>query len=315
MQTISVGIDIAKDKFDVAFLKEDRSSSIDTFRNNTVGINRFIDSLSKQGTEETVPCVIESTGMYHLPVALMVTNAGYRVNCINPLLTKKYQRSSVRNAKTDRIDALRLAAIGLQEQNLFIFRADPKAIEAKKIVNYVSKLETFKQQLKASTEAMKAMKAITGLKVDLSHAQSAIKLIQEQIDSLTDEVVLRTPEAILKLGDEMKGISKERTALLFALIGDKEFASRDSLVAFLGMDVMPRESGKWRGKGRLSKRGNGYGRKLLYQIAWGLKQHHPLYKERYAELRTSGKDYKTTLLILARKFLRLLYSYHFKQND
>jgi transposase len=314
MQTVSIGIDIAKDKFDVAFLERDRTSSVQTFRNTKEGISQFINILSEQGTAETVPCVVESTGLYHLPVALMVTNAGYRVNCINPLLTKKYQRSSVRNAKTDHIDATRLATIGLQETNLAIFKADSRAIEAKKIVNYVSRLELFQQQLKASTEAVRELETITGAKVDLSHVESAVKLIQKQINSLTKEIVERTPEAILKIGDGMRGITKERISLLFALIGDKDFASRDSLVAFLGMDVTPRESGTWRGKGKLSKRGNGYGRKLLYQMAWGLKQHNSLYAERYAELRASGKDYRTTLLILGRKFLRLIYSYHFKQT-
>ena len=311
MQTISVGIDIAKEKFDVAFLGKDLSSDMRSFKNNKRGIGRFISVLDKQGTDESVPCVIESTGMYHLPVALMVTNAGYRVNCINPIITKKYQQSSIRNAKTDEIDALRLATIGVEQKNLSVFRADFKAIEAKKIVSYVGKLQKLKQQLKASTRAMRDMKAITGLDVDLEYIEDSIKLLQKQVNLLTKEIIERTPQSILKLG-EMKGVSEETVSLLFALIGDKEFVSRDALVAFLGLDVMPRQSGKWKGRGKLSKRGNGFGRKLLYQIAWGLKQHHPDYRKRFIELRLSGKPYRTSLIILARKFLRMLYGYHFR---
>lgn len=312
MNTISVGIDISKDKFDAAFVRDDHTSVLRTFNNTPSGINRFVGELTQQRTAYTVPCVIESTGIYHLPVALMVSNAGYRVNCINPLITKKYQRSSVRNAKTDSIDALRLASIGIQEPDMPLFEANIEAIEARRVVTYIGKLEALKQQLQASLKAMKAMEAVTGLKVDLGDTVSAIRLLTRQIVALTKEVVSRTSGEILKSSEEICGLSKERQALLFALIGDKKFASRDALVAFVGLDVMPRQSGKWQGHGKLSKRGNGYARKILFQIAWGLKQYDPTYKKRYVELRAAGKPYKTVLIILARKFLRFTYGRYFK---
>ena len=312
MHTVSIGIDVSKDKFDAAFLAADRSSTVSTFANNEIGINHFIDRLNRQGTVSSVPCTLESTGMFHLPVAFMVTRAGYQVNCINPILTKKYQRSSIRNAKTDEIDALRLATIGIQEPNLPIFEANTEAVEVKKIVSYISKLEALKEQLKASTDSVLAMQKITGLSVDLSQTSLAITALQKQIKSLSREVIKRVPEDKLRLSREMMGISEERIAFIFALIGDKKFRSRDALIAFVGLDITPRQSGTWRGRGKLSKRGNGYARKLLFQMAWGLKQHNPLYRERYNELRKSGKSYKASLVILSRKFLRLLYSQYWK---
>lgn len=308
----SIGIDIAKAKFDVAFLYENHSSVAETFSNDGKGVSRLITKLKEQGTGATVPCVLESTGIYHLPAALMLTNAGFRVNCINPLITKKYQRSSVRNAKTDTIDASRLAEIGIQEANLSIFKADLQAIEAKKLVSYISFLEVQMQQMKASFKAVEEMEKITGLKIDLSSTKEAIKYIQKQIDLLTKNIVERTSVEAHELANETKGLSKEKISVLLAMIGDKDFPTRDQLVAFVGLDVTPRQSGTWKGKGRLSKRGNAYARKILFQIAWGLKQHHKEYKKRYEELRQNGKDYRTTLIILARKFLRFLFAKHWK---
>lgn len=312
MNTISVGIDIAKDKFDAAFFREDNSSKIRTFSNTKVGIKSFIQCLQKQETASSVPCVIESTGMYHLPVAIMVTNAGYRVNCINPIITKSYQRSSIRNAKTDEIDAVRLATIGLREPNLPIFEANYKAIEIRKIASYISRLEVAKQRLKMSGRSMKSIEEITGLSVNLEYVESAIKLIQKQIDELSKVLVERTPDNILQIADKTKGVSREGLSIIFAFIGDKQFTSRDSLVAFLGLDITPRQSGTWRGKGKISKRGNGYARKILFQTAWALKQYNQPYSEYYKSLRDRGKNYKTSLLAVGRKFLRFLYSQHWK---
>lgn len=98
------------------------------------------------------------------------------------------------------------------------------------------------------------------------------------------------------------------------MLGDKQFTSRDQLVAFVGLDVMPRQSGTWRGKGRLSKRGNPSLRKVLYQVAWGLKQNNPAYQAEYERLRAKDTNYVTTLIILSRKFLRFLYAYYWKKT-
>ena len=86
---VSVGIDIAKKKFDAAFLFGNDTHETGTYENNAVGIQKFISRLKTQRTAETVPCVVESTGLYHVPSALMIRQAGYRVNVINPLITKK----------------------------------------------------------------------------------------------------------------------------------------------------------------------------------------------------------------------------------
>jgi len=311
---VSVGVDIAKDKFDAAFLYEGNQSSVDTFENNAVGIKKFVSRLQKQKTACAVPCVLESTGLYHLNMALRVHQAGYKVSVINPLITKKYQQSSIRNAKTDTIDALRLAEIGVKEAKLPVFSGNIQGIEAKKLVCYMGKLEEIKRQLRASRHFVEMTQDITGLDIDLDHTEEAISELDEQIEVLREKIRELAPKEAKELSDNIYGLGREKMAIILAMLGDKEFKNRDQLVAFVGLDVMPRQSGTWRGKGRLSKRGNPYLRKVLYQVAWGLKQNNPVYQAEYERLRAKGTNYVTTLIILSRKFLRFLYAYYWKKT-
>lgn len=312
MQIQSVGIDIAKAKFDVAFLNMDGSCTKSMYENSKVGISGLISELKKQRTADTVPCVLESTGHYHFPVALMLTKAGFKVNCINPLITKRYQRASIRNAKSDSIDALRLAEVGIYEKNLLQFTANTRAINLKRIVSYVNSLETIHQKMRASIECFREMKKVTGLTVNLTHAEKAMEQIKKQIELLIDGAVEITPEDGLLVADQTDGVSREKLSVLLAILSDKIFPNRDALVAYVGLDVSVRQSGTWKGQGKISKRGNAYARKILFQMAWGLKQHNQRYRQRYDELRKKGKDYRTTMLILARTFLRYLFAQYFR---
>jgi len=313
---VSTGIDVSRDTLDVAFLASNDTHTVHSFTNTVEGIEECIEVIKKQRTACTVPCVIESTGDFHLLSSLMITKAGFTVNCINPLITKQYQRSSIRNAKTDTIDAVRLAYIGVKEAHLPTFSADIHTITAKKVVAYLGTLEKVRQQLKASTKRLqKTQEDILGIPVDLSGTHDALKAIDRQITLFREYICTHTPHAktVYELSLSMKGVSKEQIAVLLSVVGDKDFATRDQLVAFVGLDVMPRRSGTWHGKEKLSKRGNPYVRKVLYQIAWGLKQHNPHYQKYYHRLyHEEGKHYTTCLIAIARKFLRFLYAYHWK---
>jgi transposase len=117
----------------------------------------------------------------------------------------------------------------------------------------------------------------------------------------------------VQLADMMPGVSQEQAAALLVALGDKSFENRDQLVAFVGLDVRVRQSGKWQGKQVISKRGNGYLRKVLFQIGWSLMMHHEDYRRAYQAMRVRGKNYKTCIIALARKFLRFLFAFYWKR--
>ena len=57
--------------------------------------------------------VMESTGNYHTPVAWLLHGAGFYVSVVNAMLVHDYGNNSLRRAKTDRKDAVKLANYGL----------------------------------------------------------------------------------------------------------------------------------------------------------------------------------------------------------
>ncbi len=56
---------------------------------------------------------MEATGNYHLPIAWMLNDSGFYVSVVNAMLVHNYGNNSLRRAKTDKKDAIKLANYGL----------------------------------------------------------------------------------------------------------------------------------------------------------------------------------------------------------
>ncbi|MBQ3937165.1 MAG: IS110 family transposase [Ruminococcus sp.] len=110
---ISVGIDVSKGKSTVCILKPGGEVVKPPFEMNhaTEELDSLV-SLIKSYDEET-RVVLEDTGHYHLPVASYLSSQGIFVCCVNALRMKKYCAQSIRRAKTDKIDAVRIASFGI----------------------------------------------------------------------------------------------------------------------------------------------------------------------------------------------------------
>jgi len=314
---VSVGIDVAKAKLDVAMLRSDREATFLTVANNSIGIGELADFLRQQRTAETVPCVMESTGNLHLLSACSLTQDGFTVKVINPLITKRYQRASIRNAKNDRIDAERLATIGTIEKDLPVFSANESAIVSRKLISYLGHLEHTRQQLYSSSKQLSETLQTLGIsgKSIQSGAKTMLKTVNKQIALLQKRIIALAPPEAKKLSDNVQGLSETQASVLLGALSDKQFTDKDQLVAFVGLDIMVRKSGTFQGKEKLSKRGNPYLRKVLYQTAWSLKQHNPIFRAYYNRLyREQGKHYTASLIAVARKFLKFLFAYYWKHT-
>ena len=244
----------------------------------------------------------------------MIAEAGFTVNLINPLITKQYQRASVRNSKDDSVDAVRLVRIGLMEPNLRRFTATKESIALKKVVASVGRLEHYEQQLRVHVKQFKEVGELLGVKVNLSQLENAIRSIAKQIEEFEGYIHAHAPKEAVDIATSVRGVSQTGAAKILSLLDGHEFEDRDKLVAFTGLDVAARRSGAWKGRERISKRGSPHLRKLLFRTAWGLKQHNAVYKEYYQKMRKRGKHYFTCLIAVARKFLRFLFAYLWKKT-
>ena len=109
----AVGIDVSKGKSTVAVLRpfgEIVLSPFDVFH-NPKELGELVTLLKSLDGETKV--VMEYTGNYYLPIAQFLQNNGFFVSVINAILIHDYGNKSLRKAKTDKKDALKLASFAL----------------------------------------------------------------------------------------------------------------------------------------------------------------------------------------------------------
>jgi transposase len=110
----SLGIDVAKAKFDVALLRAGKLAQR-TFRMDSAGfaaVNRWIQ---EQGVEQVHAC-LEASGEYGAALALALYEAGHQVSIVNPARIAAYAKSRLARTKTDKSDAALIARFCAQEQ-------------------------------------------------------------------------------------------------------------------------------------------------------------------------------------------------------
>src|SRR5215216_3311933 len=100
----TLGIDIAKLKFNACLIQPSGKLRHKVFPNNPPGFEQLKGWLSKQGVESVHAC-LEATGTYGEALALFLHQAGHRVSVVNPAAIKAFAQSRLSRTKTDRVDA------------------------------------------------------------------------------------------------------------------------------------------------------------------------------------------------------------------
>ena len=110
---ISVGIDVSKGKSTVFICKPygEIVSSPFEVKHTEKGLSELTTMLKL--FDEDVKVVMESTGNYHYPILLYLLKQGIFVSVINSLVMHKYVNYSLRSAKTDKIDSIKIANYGI----------------------------------------------------------------------------------------------------------------------------------------------------------------------------------------------------------
>jgi len=303
----SVGIDVSKDTLVVCLSSPEKQRY--QCANTLSGIEELIRWLESQKIEKSCPIVVESTSSYHWLLCLCLREQELDVRLINPIITKKYQRSSVRNAKTDRVDAERLAEIGQLEPDLPRFFDSREQLSQKRCQSLIQKLETVKQELGRAYRDAEESFARIGIEMDLECVENALKQIEESLQVLKRMIEAQADNMARELAQNIRGLSLYQASVLLTAVGGRTFGNREQFIAFFGLDISRRQSGTWQGREKLSKRGNPYYRKILFQLGWSLQRNNEMYHSYYQQIRDRGKHYFTAILATARKFLRFLFSF------
>lgn len=109
----AVGIDVSKGKSMIAVMRPFGEMVISPFevQHTDTELSKLVKRLRSLDGETRV--VMESTGNYHVSIAMVLNDAGFYVSVVNAMLVHDYGINSLRRVKTDKKDAVKLANYGL----------------------------------------------------------------------------------------------------------------------------------------------------------------------------------------------------------
>ena len=119
---ICVGIDVAKDKHDCFILSSEGEALADVFTiaNNRDGFETLLQRIRAcTRPTDNIKVGLEATGHYSYNILGFLLDKGLATYVINPLRTNLYRKSlSLRQTKTDRIDARTIASMLMSDVDL-----------------------------------------------------------------------------------------------------------------------------------------------------------------------------------------------------
>jgi transposase len=301
-----IGIDISKHDFHACFTE---GGDVIKFNNDTIGIKKFLKYLkTRKYTKKTTLIGLESTGSYHLPVAYLCTQAGYTVNVINPLITKKQNQTNLRRVKTDKQDA-RLIRFCTMNGEGYPFCETADSLAFKALVRHRARYSMLRVRMRLRHEEMQWRESYLKVPItDINH--ELFEFLDAKIKALDIQLRDRSPE-VQKLLQTIPGIGPQTAATLLAEVGEiTRFPDAQKLTAWVGLDPRVHQSGtSINGKGYITKRGNKLLRTRLYNAASVAVIHPPnIFHTFFEKKRSEGKPYRVALCAVMRKMVHVIYA-------
>lgn len=255
------------------------------------------------------PWVLEPTGRYSQGVALFARTAGRTVLLAQPQQARAFLQSLNPRAKTDRLDARGLALFGLS-------RTLPPYPVKSEAVAQLDQLLTARKALSAAQAGLQQRRK------ELAHAapylEPACEELIRQLEALDAQlatlVAASEVSKVVAALDAVPGIGPVTAVSVVSRLLAKEFQRSDQFVAYLGLDVRVRTSGRRTqetSRFRLSKHGDAELRRLLFLCAKAsLRCRHSPFRAQYERELAKGLSKTAALCAMARKLARLCWSMH-----
>jgi transposase len=299
MQTpLDIGVDVAKDEVVVACAAN--TFTTHAIANRPAELRAWLKSLPKDSR-----IGLESTSSYHELLADLAHRQSFSVFVLNPRDTRHYAKGIGARAKTDRVDA-QIIARYLAREHAELHPYQPPTAEQRRIDQLLkrrAKLSVIRGMLRQSLKELDSCSAeVKALFAKLNALIKKIDLTLERLSTTCAEHV-QTQQRL----QSVVGIGPILGISLANLLQRVPFRNADALVAFLGYDTRPEDSGQKRGRRRLSKRGPAELRRLLFTAAMAASR-CKAWKPIYQHYRDKGLSSTAALCIIARKIARTAWS-------
>ena len=293
-----IGVDVSKAELVIATHGQDNCLSL---ANQCTAIAQWLRTLAPGSF-----LAMESTGPYHQLLANLAASMGLSVFVLNARDVFFYAKSLGARGKTDRVDA-RIIARYLAEHHARLHPyCAPSACQAEihQLLGQRWTVVSKRTALRASLKPCQASIAQANCALEAAFA-GLLSAIDERITALIDnDAQLRSARVLLQ---SIVGVGVQTSALLANLLMRLPFANSDALVAYSGLDPRANDSGRSRGRRRLSKRGNPALRHQMYMAAMSACRTNT-FAALYKGLLARGLKTTEALVILARKLLRIAFA-------
>lgn len=291
---VILGFDVGQENLDVYGTGFNREIQI---RNRKAAIRDYLGQLAVP-----VSLAVEATNDYHEPLIEIATELGMTVYLVDGYRLSHYREVVGTRAKTDRSDA-RLIYRYLQSERALL---RPLSLQNREERLIWRLLKRRAKVVKLRTQLELSLRQVDVPAADQAHAMAGL---DQLIRKLTDQAkqlahTANWGESLTRLRT-IPGIGELSALGLRALYGRGEFANADRFIAFLGLDVRVRDSGCYRGRRKLTKRGDPEIRRLLFNGARSVASRYDYWRDLKASHLSRGLSEIQSSVVISRKLARI----------
>jgi transposase len=297
MDAIDVGIDVSKDRLDVAMRPGGERFAVGR---TGAGIDELIERLSARSIKRVA---VEATGGFETVVAAGLAGAGLPVVVVNPAQVRAFAQALGKRAKTDPIDAAVIAHF--VEATKPQLRQLPDAT-TRLLADLVARRRQIVEMIAAESQRARHVTA-PRLNKSIARLRKALeKELSELDDDISDHV--RGSPAWAEKEDllaSVPGIGPTIARSLIAELPELGALDRRQIAALVGLAPWTRQSGQWRGKSFIGG-GRANVRRVLFMGAMVAARFNPELKLFRDRLVAAGKPKLVAIIAVARKLLTIL---------
>ena len=290
-----VGIDVSKDRLDVAIRPTGARSS---FANTADGHAALVRELSQL---QPVLVVLEATGGFEAAIAGEIALIA-PVAVVNPRQVRDFAKATGRLAKTDSIDAEVLA------QFADVLRPEPRPLpddQARELTDVVHRRRQLLDMIVAETN--REQRATTAVRARI---RRHLKWLRKELEDVDEDIErLIKSSAVWRANDDLlrstKGVGPILSSTLIARVPELGRLNRKQIAALIGVAPFNDDSGHYRGRRRI-RGGRDDVRRVLYMASVASLRCNKRLRAFYDRLVAAGKPKKVALLAVARKLLTIL---------
>jgi transposase len=297
MEIITVGIDVSKDRLDVAVRPSGEAFAVER---NAAGLELLAARLREFSPQIVA---LEATGGFETVAAAALAAAQLPVVVVNPAQVRAFAKAIGQRAKTDPIDAAVIAHFAAATTP----EVRPLPDEATRLLaDMIARRRQIIEMIGAERQREKRV-TMASLRKSIKRVVGTLEKELGSLDADIDGAVRGSPAWREKedLLASVPGVGPTIARTLIAELPELGRLDRRQIAALAGLAPFTRQSGQWRGRSFIGG-GRTVVRTALFMGALVAKRHNPVLKVFFDRLVTAGKPKMLALIAVARKLLTIL---------